>query len=401
MPCWSRTPPAFVVNRLLLRMMGEVFAAVDEGTPIPVADAALKPLGLPMSPMVLLQLVGPPIVLHVLESLHAAFPDRFAVSRNLQALVEAGRTGIYDWTPDGETYVSEETEALLSVGDQPSTAEQVLDRATSALAEEIGLMLDEGVVEAPMDIDLCLILGAGWPFHLGGITPYLDRTGVSERVLGRPHSAGRSGYALRDRLHMLVCDTFVCMALDRLSITVDAELGRAVREAAAADGMSVSSWAGEALAQRVRKLPAGSARCLAGRGRQPSPRRRGLKPTGSWMRPGAKPLAERKPSDWPVDGGRSSWMPAHWWQSSANVVGGRHPAGRTRHSSGGVVTSAAVWSAAGLAGRVPAGQPGPDASGLRHSALECQLAGRRIGELLAVTRTSDVVDAHIALLDSQ
>ena len=45
-------------------------------------------------------------------------------------------------------------------------------------------MLAEGVVAAPMDVDLCLILGAGWPFHLGGITPYLDRAGVSERVLG-------------------------------------------------------------------------------------------------------------------------------------------------------------------------------------------------------------------------
>ena len=30
-----------------------------------------------------------------------------------------------------------------------------------------------------------MMLGAGWPFHLGGITPYLDRTGVSERVTGR------------------------------------------------------------------------------------------------------------------------------------------------------------------------------------------------------------------------
>ena len=46
-------------------------------------------------------------------------------------------------------------------------------------------MLDEGVVAEPQDIDLCLILGAGWPFHLGGISPYLDRTGVSERVTGR------------------------------------------------------------------------------------------------------------------------------------------------------------------------------------------------------------------------
>lgn len=45
-------------------------------------------------------------------------------------------------------------------------------------------MLDEQVVAEPQDIDVCLLLGAGWPFHLGGITPYLDRTGVSEKVAG-------------------------------------------------------------------------------------------------------------------------------------------------------------------------------------------------------------------------
>jgi 3-hydroxyacyl-CoA dehydrogenase/enoyl-CoA hydratase/carnithine racemase len=175
----------FVVNRLLLRWMVEIFAAVDEGTPVPVADAALRPLGLPMSPGVLLQLVGPAVALHVVESLHAAFGDRFTVSPNLRALVAAERPGIYEWTPEGEPYVSEETAQLLTVSDQPSTAEQVRARALNALAEEIGLMLDEEVVAAPMDIDLCLILGAGWPFHLGGITPYLDREGVSERVQGR------------------------------------------------------------------------------------------------------------------------------------------------------------------------------------------------------------------------
>ena len=73
---------------------------------------------------------------------------------------------------------------MLEVGDQPLTGEQVRDRALSALAEEIRLMLKEGVVAEPQDIDLCMILGAGWPFHLGGITPYLDRTGVSEKVTG-------------------------------------------------------------------------------------------------------------------------------------------------------------------------------------------------------------------------
>jgi 3-hydroxyacyl-CoA dehydrogenase/enoyl-CoA hydratase/carnithine racemase len=175
----------FVVNRVLLRLMAEIFAAVDEGTPVEVADAALRPLGLPMSPYVLLQLVGPAVALHVVENLHAAFGDRFPVSSNLQVLVAAGRSGIYDWTPDGKPYVSEETAGLLVVGDRPSTTEEVRERALTALAEEIGLMLSEDVVAAAMDIDLCLILGAGWPFHLGGITPYLDREGVSERVLGR------------------------------------------------------------------------------------------------------------------------------------------------------------------------------------------------------------------------
>src|SRR5205823_7846471 len=50
--------PAFVVNRLLLRFLGEVLTAVDEGTPFEVADRALEPLGLPMSPLTLMQLVG-------------------------------------------------------------------------------------------------------------------------------------------------------------------------------------------------------------------------------------------------------------------------------------------------------------------------------------------------------
>ena len=44
------------------------------------------------------------------------------------------------------------------------------ERAEKALAEEIRLMLDEGVVQAVQDIDLCMLLGAGWPFWLGGIS---------------------------------------------------------------------------------------------------------------------------------------------------------------------------------------------------------------------------------------
>ncbi|GLI02767.1 3-hydroxyacyl-CoA dehydrogenase NAD-binding domain-containing protein [Phytohabitans aurantiacus] len=163
--------PAFVVNRLLTRFLGEIFAAVDEGTPLDVANEALDPLGLPMRPLPLLQLVGPAVAYHVGGVLHGAFPDRFPVSENLKRIADSGRPLLVD------NEVDQEVAGLLEVGDKPSTPEQVRERALEALAVEIRLMLDEGVVAEAADIDLCLILGAGWPFHLGGITPYLKRTG--------------------------------------------------------------------------------------------------------------------------------------------------------------------------------------------------------------------------------
>jgi 3-hydroxyacyl-CoA dehydrogenase len=173
--------PAFVVNRLLTRFLGVVNEVLDEGTPVEVADNALEPLGLPMSPLVLMELVGPAVALHVSETLHAAFPDRFSVSENVRRLVGAGKKAFY---LPGTTTLDPEVEALLEAGDKPSTAQEVRERALAAIAEEIDLMLRNGVVAEAQDIDLCMILGAGWPFHLGGITPYLDRTGVSEKVTG-------------------------------------------------------------------------------------------------------------------------------------------------------------------------------------------------------------------------
>jgi 3-hydroxyacyl-CoA dehydrogenase/enoyl-CoA hydratase/carnithine racemase len=178
-----RNAPAFVVNRLLTRFLGEVTATVDEGTPIQVADRALTPLGLPMSPFVLLALVGPAVALHVAQIMHEAYPDRFVVSENLKRIVEAKKPGVYTWE-SGAQQIDPEVAALFEVGDSPSTEEQVRERALSALAQEIDLMLKEGVVAEAKDIDLCMLLGAGWPFHLGGVTPYLDRTGVSKKVTG-------------------------------------------------------------------------------------------------------------------------------------------------------------------------------------------------------------------------
>ena len=156
--------PSFIVNRLLGRFMSEVGRIVDEGTPVEVADSAFAGIA-PMPPFVLLSLVGPAIALHNNETLKKAFPDRFYVSPALARIV-------------------------VPLLEQPATpvvltAEEVREKTLSGLAQEARLMLDEGVVAAPEDIDLGMITGAGFSFWNGGLTFMLDVAGISERATGQ------------------------------------------------------------------------------------------------------------------------------------------------------------------------------------------------------------------------
>ena len=183
--------PAFVVNRLLTRFMGEITDAIDEGTPYDVADIAMMPLGLPMTSLELLGLVGPGVALHVAETLHHNLGERYRISPTMKRFVENGVRTFYIKDSDGKRIPNPDALALVEKGSTPSTAEEVRIRALKALAQEARMMLDEGIVSTPAEIDICMLLGSGWPMHLGGILPYLDREGLSEEVTGqRFHPAG-------------------------------------------------------------------------------------------------------------------------------------------------------------------------------------------------------------------
>ena len=177
--------PGFVVNRLLTRFMGEITDAVDEGTSPEVADNAMRSIGFPMSPFQLLDLVGPGVALHVSETLHANLGDRYRISPTMAAMVKQGVRNFYVKNEDGSFGANPAAIALIHKGDSPSSAEHVRSRALTALAVEARMMLDEGVVSTPAEIDLCMLMGAGWPMHLGGILPYLDREGISETACGQ------------------------------------------------------------------------------------------------------------------------------------------------------------------------------------------------------------------------
>jgi 3-hydroxyacyl-CoA dehydrogenase len=162
----TKDGPGFVVNRVLTRMTSVLMDSLEHGNTVEETDEAIVELGMPMAPSVLLQLVGPRVANHVLETMHEAYPDRFPLSPTLANFARG-------------------KEEIVVLGDRRRSVEEITQAVLEALADEIGRLLDEGVVGSAQDVDTCLLLGAGWPFFLGGITPHLDRTGVSERVLGR------------------------------------------------------------------------------------------------------------------------------------------------------------------------------------------------------------------------
>jgi 3-hydroxyacyl-CoA dehydrogenase/enoyl-CoA hydratase/carnithine racemase len=161
-----RDAPAFVVNRLLARQGSVVTEALDHGNTVEETDEAVLRLGLPMAPSFLLQLVGPKVANHVRHTLHEAWPDRFPLSATLESLAEGGEPVVVEHAP--------------------RTVEELHVLVLEALADEARHILEEGVVAEAADIDTCMLLGAGFPFWLGGITKHLDQVGVSQRVVGRP-----------------------------------------------------------------------------------------------------------------------------------------------------------------------------------------------------------------------
>jgi hypothetical protein len=141
--------------------------ALENGNTVEETDEAVLSLGLPMAPSVLLQMVGPRVANHVLETLHDAYPDRFPLSPTLAGYAEG-------------------SDEIVARGDARRTVDEIRTDVLEAVADEVRHLLDERVVGAAADVDACLVLGAGYPFFLGGITKHLDQTGVSERVVGSP-----------------------------------------------------------------------------------------------------------------------------------------------------------------------------------------------------------------------
>ncbi|MCL6424437.1 3-hydroxyacyl-CoA dehydrogenase NAD-binding domain-containing protein [Brachybacterium sp. JHP9] len=189
----SADAPGFIVNRLLFRVLCEVLASVDAGADPAEVDASIDEMGLPMRPFALLDLVGTGVADHVGRVLAEELgTTRFPISKGLAAMVEQKKSFTVRAKDQVHPAVSDEVAPVFAAANEGAeetgagapVGPDLLAAVQRGLAEEVGLMLSEGVVERPEQIDLAMILGAGYPRHRGGLTPYLDQCGAAQDATG-------------------------------------------------------------------------------------------------------------------------------------------------------------------------------------------------------------------------
>ncbi|HYQ79665.1 MAG TPA: enoyl-CoA hydratase-related protein [Solirubrobacterales bacterium] len=172
--------PGFVVNRILMATMGEIWRAQEEkGLSLKAIDEAIAGAQLaPMGPFFLTDLLGLDTVFHVAEHLNESYGESFYVHEGLRGLVSEGKLGAKSggegFFKDGEQNVP---------GDAEPDAEELVAMFSSRALIEACLLVEEGICSV-RDIDLGMMAGAGLDPRKGLLPPFwkADVTGLDKAL---------------------------------------------------------------------------------------------------------------------------------------------------------------------------------------------------------------------------
>jgi 3-hydroxyacyl-CoA dehydrogenase/enoyl-CoA hydratase/3-hydroxybutyryl-CoA epimerase len=103
--------------------------------------------------------------------------------------------------PDKAVYSLIEAPAAREV-----PAETLQERLVLAMVNEAAICLEEGLVRAPQNVDVAIVLGAGFPPFHGGLLRYADTMGIPVVVdrLGRLADAHGERFRPADSLQKMV-----------------------------------------------------------------------------------------------------------------------------------------------------------------------------------------------------
>ncbi len=160
--------PGFVVNRILMATIGEIWRVQEEqGISLKAIDEAIAGAQLaPMGPFFLSDLLGLDTILHVAEHLRESYGETFYVHGGLQQLVADGKLGAKS---GGEGFFKEGEQNIP--GDADPDAEELIALFTCRALIEACLLVEEGVCSV-RDIDLGMMAGAGLDPRRGLLPPF-------------------------------------------------------------------------------------------------------------------------------------------------------------------------------------------------------------------------------------
>jgi 3-hydroxyacyl-CoA dehydrogenase/enoyl-CoA hydratase/3-hydroxybutyryl-CoA epimerase len=198
-PVVVKDAPGFLVNRLLMPYLGEALLMFEEGGQVGAIDEEIRGFGLPMGPFELLDQIGLDVAQHVSRVLLAAFGDRFPAPTALDKLVAGGRGGVksgsgfyrYDsggkrLRPDPEAGrivgVARARRSEELPGRPAGRLSLVQERLLLPMINEAAIALGEGIVRSPIDVDLAMVMGTGFPPFRGGLLRFADSAGTANLV---------------------------------------------------------------------------------------------------------------------------------------------------------------------------------------------------------------------------
>jgi len=187
-PVITRDGPGFLVNRIIGPGLNEAGHLLDEGWDAAALDRVWTRFGMPMGPCRLIDTIGMEVAYHAGQALAAAFGDRLAPARSLAALAKSNRPGqkggrgfyLYEGArPKGIDSSVYADMGVSSPRSDPDPA-RARDRTILAMVNEAARVLEDGVVTNAADVDLGMIMGAGFPPFRGGLLKYADDRGLQE-----------------------------------------------------------------------------------------------------------------------------------------------------------------------------------------------------------------------------
>jgi 3-hydroxyacyl-CoA dehydrogenase/enoyl-CoA hydratase/3-hydroxybutyryl-CoA epimerase/enoyl-CoA isomerase len=187
--------PGFLVNRILFPYFYGFNLLVNEGVDFRRIDQVMETFGWPMGPAYLLDVVGIDTAHHADVVMAQGFPDRMAAKAKsaIAAMFEARRfgqkngKGFYQYLPDPKGVPRKQIDPEAAVILQPLilqdpsaaiTDQDIVDRMLLPMIIEGSRCLEDGIVASPVEVDLGLRYGLGFPPFRGGALYYADQVGL-------------------------------------------------------------------------------------------------------------------------------------------------------------------------------------------------------------------------------